>query len=473
MVYMRQVIGKALLLMVMLGSLRVHAGDKIKYYFTQPVNNSVSKGVNAKQLDNCFGDTIVAYINRSKYTLDIAVYNYTSTFPAIAVAVNSAYLRGVRVRWIYDYSSSNTGIPLLNSGINRLASPPDAGNYTIMHNKFMVIDANSSNPNDAFVWTGSSNWNTQQFNDDYNNAVVIQDQALAKAYRAHFNMMWGDTGIAPNSALSKFGQYKTDLGAHNFTIEGKQVELYFSPADGVNSKIQTAINTANTDMYFGMSTFTYNSDASLLVTKHNVGVYVAGIDDGSASSSSTNSILSSGLSGSFKVYSGSYLYHNKFLIVDASNSCSDPLVLTGSHNWTVSADTKNDENTLIIHDDTAANIFYQSFYANFLALGGSLTSIPDCTTEVGPVQQFDGEFRCFPDPSDGNFSVQFYLRVQGAVNIDIFDLAGRKITSSSYPCLSAGWHTIDDVNIPCSGTFFLRCSSEANFATKVLTVNKL
>ncbi len=463
-------VARFLSVLLLLASFPVHAGNKIKYFFTQPVNTSVSRGENAQYLNNCLGDTIVAYINRSKYTLDIAVYNYTSTFPAIAVAVNSAHNRGVRVRWIYDNSSSNTGIPLLNSAINRLESPPDAGNYTIMHNKFMVIDANSSNPADAIVWTGSSNWNTQQFNDDYNNAVAVQDQALAKAYRAHFNMMWGDTGIAPNSTLSKFGQYKTDLGSHSFTIDGKQVELYFSPSDGVNSKIQAAMNTANTDMYFGMSTFTHNSNASLLVSKYNSGVVVAGIYDQSASSSSIYSILSPGLGSNLKVYNGSALYHNKFLIVDPSNTCSDPLVLTGSHNWSISADTKNDENTLIIHDATAANVYYQSFYANFTSLGGSLPSLGDCNNAVDMIAGPGSVFSVFPSPSGGRFSISWSLASPQLVSIDIYNLLGQKILSGKGNELtSAGSHTVSlEIVIP--GNYIVRCFAGAQTESRLITI---
>ncbi|MES2701543.1 MAG: hypothetical protein V4649_02835 [Bacteroidota bacterium] len=44
------------------------------------------------------------------------------------------------------------------------------------------------------------------------------------------------------------------------------------------------------------------------------------------------------------------------------------------HNWSVSANTKNDENTVIIRNDTAANIYYQTFRANFTAAGGTFIS---------------------------------------------------------------------------------------------------
>ncbi|MCF8450770.1 MAG: T9SS type A sorting domain-containing protein [Taibaiella sp.] len=460
-----------ILLLIIAFSLHANAQNKIKYYFTQPVNTSVSKGVNAQYLNNTMGDTIIAYINRSKYTLDIAVYNYTSTFPGIAVAVNNAHNRGVKVRWIYDVNSSNTGVPLLNTAINRLASPPDAGNYTIMHNKFMAIDANSPNPADAIVWTGSSNWNAQQFNDDYNNAVVIQDQALARAYRAHFNMMWGDTGIAPNSSLSKFGQYKTDLGAHSFVIEGKVVELYFSPSDGTNAKIQNAMNSANTDMYFGMSTFTLTSNASLLVSKHNSGTYVLGINDPSITTSFTYSMLTSGMGSNFKVHTAAGLYHHKFLIVDPSNSCSDPQVVTGSHNWSFSADTKNDENTLIIHDKTAANVFYQAFHANFVLLGGSPASIADCPTSIPLAVVPVEEPTVFPNPSNGNFTIKHHLNSTQKIRIEVCNLIGQIVFSyESDDNISAGEYTWP-CSISTSGMYVLRVKTEEEIFTKLITVD--
>jgi len=40
-------------------------------------------------------------------------------------------------------------------------------------------------------------------------------------------------------------------------------------------------------------------------------------------------------------------------------------VITGSHNWTWSADNINDENTLIIHDQRVTNIFRQEFEARW------------------------------------------------------------------------------------------------------------
>jgi len=411
--------------------INANAGNKILYYFNHPVDNSVSTGMNAVYLNSCMADTLVAYINRSKFTIDIAQYDYNQgSYANIATAINSAYTRGVQIRWIYDGSSSNTGLSLLNSAIHTLGSPTSSS-YNIMHNKFVLIDANSSNPNDAIVFTGSFDWSTQQFNTDHNNCVIIQDSALAHAYTDEFNLMWGGTGNTPNSSLSKFGPYKTDLGKHSFIIDGKHVELYFSPLDGTNTHIQSAISSANTDLYFGMYTFTDNTDANLIVSRYTSGVYVAGIDDSYSNSYSPYSTFTSGLGVHFKVYTGTGLYHNKFLIVDPSDTCSDPLVLTGSHNWTTSANTKNDENTLIIHDDTAANIYYQSFRADFTSIGGTLATIHGCGSSnyIPMYNTIENSTSIYPNPTNGKFTISYTLPSFNKGSVEIYNVLGQVVAS--------------------------------------------
>lgn len=362
------------------GSASASSGT-IVAYFNHPVDTSVSTGVHAVFVDHALADTLIAYFNRAQYTIDIAQYDYNQSagYSSIATAINNAVARGVRVRWIYDGAESNTGIALLDTAVHTLASPTTSS-YGIMHNKVVIIDAGSSNPNDAIVSSGSTVWGLNQFNTDYNNMLFIQDSALAHAYTDQFNQMWGGSGSYPNLTLSRFGPYKTDLGRHIFTIGGKTVELYFSPADNTDAHIQTAINSANKDLYFGMFTFTMATDADAIVARHTAGVYTPGIvDENSTLSGAAYPILTAGLGSLLKTHTGSVIYHNKMMVVDPSDICSDPLVLTGSHNWTNAAQTKNDENTLIIHSDTLANIYYQSFKSNYEDLGGTLASQIPCT----------------------------------------------------------------------------------------------
>ncbi|MBL0104513.1 MAG: phosphatidylserine/phosphatidylglycerophosphate/cardiolipin synthase family protein [Bacteroidetes bacterium] len=350
-------------------------GQKIKVYFTQPVDTTISSGVSAQFLYESADDTLIAYIQRAKYSIDIAVFSYyqSSLISNIVNAVNQAYLNGKRVRWIYDGGVGQGSLSNLNAGIRKLASPTSSA-YNIMHHKFVVFDADSPDPNDPTVWTGSMNWNDEQMNDDENNIIIINDYELAQAYKGEFNEMWGDTGLIPNQANSRFGAFKIDNTQHVFNIEGKTVECYFSPSDHTNDHILSAINSANSDLMFGVYTFTDSWNADSIVNRINHGVYVTGIMDQYSLPFTAYSTLSPIMGNNLKIYSDpNYIYHTKHMIVDACATGSDPLVETGSHNWTITADSKNDENILIIHDDTIANIYHQAFKHSFERLGGTLT----------------------------------------------------------------------------------------------------
>jgi hypothetical protein len=224
------------------------SGD-IKIYFTRPVDTTVSTGTNAIQIYRAVDDTCIAYINRAKQSIDVSIYNFNvEGLSSIAGALNAAYSRGVIVRVVTDGGTNNSAMSELNSAIGKMPRPVTAG---IMHNKFMVIDGNSANPNDPIVWTGSCNWTDQNVNTDANNVLFIQDASLARVYTLEFNEMFGSATATPNAANSKFGSAKSDNTPHELIIGGKRVEVFFSPSDGVNSQIISHINTANSDLEVG------------------------------------------------------------------------------------------------------------------------------------------------------------------------------------------------------------------------------
>lgn len=398
-----------------------NSSGNIKVYFNRSTDHTVSTGTDAITLNQSIDDTLVNYINRSKYTLDIAIYNFIQTNLAnIIGAINSANSRGVAVRIVYDGSSSNTGFSTLNSGIGITSRAAGGG---IMHNKFVVIDANSANPNDPLVWTGSTNWTEGQITTDANNVIIIQDQSLAKAYRLEFEEMFGSTGLMPNSTNSKFGSSKIDNTPHEFVIGGKRVECYFSPSDSVTSKIITAINSADVELCVETNLITRDEIVYAISDSKTSGVDVKTIVSSAGTCSALAvSILTASLGNNFKEYTEGGILHHKLLIADPNTTSSDPLVLTGSHNWSTSAETVNDENIVVIHDATIANIYYQEFVKRF-GLGVVITSINNV--------QNDQSVSLYPNPGTGKFYFNLENTNSNPTMIKICDITGKNISELS------------------------------------------
>ena len=130
-------------------------------------------------------DRIIAAINHTRHTLDIAVYSFTQ--PEITAAVQDAYHRGVRVRIVSDEGQAfgwhseighlrSVGVPIRLSGGFR-------GRRSLMHNKFAVFD-------DALVETGSFNWTTSANSYNFENALFIRDPKVAARYEEEFEHIW-------------------------------------------------------------------------------------------------------------------------------------------------------------------------------------------------------------------------------------------------------------------------------------------
>ena len=367
-----------ILVLCMVFSISVNGqNSRIKCYFNHPVNNGLSSGTNAVYVGSKFPDTIAAYINKAKYTLDFAVYNYTSTgsdaVSKITTAVNNAYNRGVIVRWIYDSSANNTGLSLLNSSIPKLNSPKVSG--YIMHNKFLVVDVNSPDSNDALIITGSYNYTVQQTVTDYNNLIIVQDKKVATAYYNQFNQMWGGTANQPDTTKSLFGTHKKTSPVHYFNVGGTKVQVHFSPKDSCNKYLAAVTNSANNDLTFGIYAFTDNTIANAILNRYNAKVNVRGIVDAFSKSYNPYTTLAP-LNNNMVLYTGSGLFHSKVMIADALMPSSDPQVATGSFNWSSSATNSNDENLIIIHDSSIANQYYQAICNDVTINGGTACILP-------------------------------------------------------------------------------------------------
>lgn len=232
------------------------------------------------------------------------------------------------------------------------------------HHKFCVIDG-------AVVWTGSYNITNSGTIYNNNNAVKIECTDLADAYLTEFNEMWGGSSGPPGDC--HFSTNKTTLVDHYLTCNGVDLEVYFSPTtepspDTTYDVLLSLMQNAEESIYFCMYTFTQGGLASKLIQRHDAGITVRGVmDDNQAQSgySVYDLLINNGVDVKLddEVDPHGNFLHHKFAVFDPMSS--DAIVATGSYNWTLSAQTKNDENVVIIHNQAIAELYYNEWYRNY------------------------------------------------------------------------------------------------------------
>ncbi|MBP1691009.1 MAG: hypothetical protein H6Q32_361, partial [Bacteroidetes bacterium] len=425
-----------------------------------------------------------AYFNKSVFaSLAPAdpVYNLSGT-PGpgtdIAQALIGAKQRGLRVRVICEQDNRSTSPfnSLASAGVPLITDAYDLANAGagLMHNKFFVIDAYGGAPESVWVWTGSWNPSLPGTNDDYQNAVEVQDPALAGAYTLEFEEMWGSSTDAPNQANARFGARKTDNTPHHFVIGGRPVSCYFSPSDDATARIIDAITTADHSLHFALLTFTRSDIAGALLARRAPGFALSGVmDNGTDTGSQYDYLVSQGVD--IRLKTGSGLLHHKYAVLDAGYPNSRPMVITGSHNWSNAAENTNSENTLIIEDATLALHYVQEFAARYYQFGGTDSIRADVEAVSVEVPAATGLLQNYPNPFNGTTTIG--LRVRGMrtasqhLSLKVFDVLGREAATLLDGPLAPGEYRISfDASRLASGmyVYVLRAGQFQDAKTMVL-----
>ena len=373
---------------------------EIRVYFNDDIDASFSDGSSPETTTG--GDLLNALIDEienATETIDVALYS-NGRFELVD-ALKQAHQRGVRVRYITDEGPSNSA---LNTALPfQVMTVAGEG---LMHNKFFILDA--GNPDEARVWTGSTNFSTNQVFADPNNSVLIRDHALTRAYAMEFEEMWGSNTAMPNFQDSRRGAEKTDNTPHLFNVNGRRIELYFSPSDNTEYHIDKVLRTSDADIMAGLLLLTRDGLAETLVREYQEGSRVRVITDDEDQFAEPYQILRSG-GVKLRFHDQNEIFHHKYAIIDPEKPDSDPY----------SADHINDENTLIIHDPGVANIFQQEFEARWAEFGTSVR-------EEFPVE----ELRVYPNPA-GDF-VSFILPAErDDYKVSVFDIHGQVVVEAT------------------------------------------
>lgn len=368
-------------------------------------------------------DTIVAYINKAQVTLDMFIYNINDT--KITAAINAAHNRGVTVRIVGCHTIMSTNwnaitIPSQNKyqiPEYHATSAPN-GHEGIMHNKVFIVDRDS--PSNAWVYTGSMNFTDENMGDYVNNILFIQDQTLARGYTLEFEELFGGT----------FSYKKSNNTPREYVVGGRRVQQYFSPTDQVNSKIIGWLNGANDNIHICTMLNTRNDIADAIKNAYtrlggDVWAIFGEIINGDATETAYNRLKPTlgSHAGNWFEDLPEYKIHHKYMVVDMGTN-SDPYVMTGSHNWSASADDKNDENILVIYDANLANQYYQDMRARM----NEISMYPTARYGGGKALQAI----LYPNPGTGSYQLQYTATEAGPLQVQVCTATGSVLLQQDY-----------------------------------------
>jgi phosphatidylserine/phosphatidylglycerophosphate/cardiolipin synthase-like enzyme len=337
------------------------------------------------------------------YGLRAAVYEFS--YDPIVAEFGAAQKRCKDVKLVYDARIKTAKgkpdpieakrVALTEAGLKKhglktaaRAKARTATPTAIAHNKFIVL---LKNGDPIAVWTGSTNFTESGIFGQSNVGHVVEDPTVAAAYLAYWKRLHDDpevpalrgsnhqvnpdldpgpppAGITPIwSPRQHDAQGRTMLNWYAEAMDRAQRVMCFTAAFGVNQVFLTVLKTpaqAKDDLrYLFLEKWGVNAKlaaatkADLEKNRHNqvaVGGYLSG------------DVLHEYLKDRWAVERANPLSHNvrythtKYLLVDPLGE--DPIVISGSANFSDASTTTNDENMLVVRGDTrVADIYLGEF----------------------------------------------------------------------------------------------------------------
>ncbi len=216
------------------------------------------------------------------------------------------------------------------------------GREGLMHHKFAIIDGYE-------VWTGSMNFTLNGAYRNDNNLLRLRSTRLAADFTTEFEEMFRGHHFGPD-ALANTPYPRVSL-------DGVPVEVYFAPDDHPLVRLLDLVRQAHKRVCFLAFNFTDDDLAAELLALHQRGVPVRGVFEAQQVASSTGNeyphLRQAGLA--VRLDGNPYNMHHKVFVID------DRWVVTGSYNFTRSAEERNDEALLIFDSPTLAATYMAEF----------------------------------------------------------------------------------------------------------------
>lgn len=359
-------------------------------------------------------EAILKFIERAKNGDTLLCCFYEFRYRPVADALKEALDRGVKVRLIVDAKVNESkdkkgkiieSFPREdNLRMLRAAKIPrrgvtflrDARRSNIQHNKFMVLLKGASQRPEE-VWTGSTNISEGGIFGQTNVGHWVRNKDVAATFKAYWELLSGDPGGEdgddPSTVRRKNADFKTAVEAIDVVPTSRKdtkagITPIFSPRAGdAVLKMYAQLNDEAEDLScitlaFGIS----NVFKELLrdnTARDHLAFFLLEKQDKPNPRSKQPFIALNARNNVYKAW-GSFLreplyqwvketsagilglnkhvsfIHSKFLLVDPLGA--DPIVVTGSANFSAASTNDNDENMLVIRgNNRVADIYFTEF----------------------------------------------------------------------------------------------------------------
>lgn len=283
---------------------------------------------------------LILKLNSAKVSIDAALYDLDSS--PIASALIDAHKRNVNVRIVVENDNSDEDeIELLKQvGI---VVKDDGDNRGLMHHKFFIIDG-------RYVWTGSYNTTFNGAYKNNNNVLWVDSEKLATNFTQEFSEMY---------VLNQYGKSSDkDIQFPLITLrDGTEIRTFFSPENDTITPLLNEIRSAKKSIHFMAFSFTHDKLGDAMREKYRQGIDVKGVFDESGINRYSEYMIMKKDGILVNVDRTRGAMHHKVIVID------EKTVITGSYNFSKSAETRNVENLLIIKGNKKiAQEYIDEFY---------------------------------------------------------------------------------------------------------------
>ena len=367
-----------------------------------------------KWLGRDLPDAIFKFIANAQRGDTLLCCFYEFHYQPVVDALAAAIKKGVDVRIIFDAKKNGKPATAKKKKVDdfprkvNLAAikaakipaknviPREAKPANIQHNKFMVLLKGASQT-PAEIWTGSTNISESGIFGQTNVGHWVRDSDTAKKYKAYWDLLSGDPGPTKKDsrsvALKKNKELRDAVKAikdvpTNWHAIPTGITPVFSPRAGSQVlEMYAKMNDEAKDLSCITLAFGINLDFKKLL-KNNTGqshlAFLLLEKEDKPNPRSKEPFFAVNAKNNVYEAFGSYLHgdslyewvettniklglgthinyiHSKFLLVDPLSD--DPIVVTGSANFSAASTNDNDENMILVGGDRrAADIYFTEF----------------------------------------------------------------------------------------------------------------